>query len=137
MVNRREPQLVDHGRRQVAQAHGTVDHSASGCARSEDHQRDAGDVQKETEAVAEGPMIAKRFPVVRRDDHHGVFEESLAVQSVEQTAELRIKKSDAIVVAIVGQLNIPFHIRTVRFRHMTEQEIVIPWRPGTDPNRPA
>ena len=52
---------------------------------------------------------------------------------VEQPAEFIIEESDAIVVAIAGQLNVPFHGRVVVHPHITEQEIVIPRRPGPDP----
>ena len=64
--------------RQVPQADRTVHHAASRGTWGEHHQRDADHVHVEAERVAEVAMVAECFPMVRRDDHHGVVEKPLA-----------------------------------------------------------
>ena len=58
--------------------------------------------------VAEEGMLAELFAMVRGDDHVGVAEKPLALQLVEQAAELFIEESDAIVVAVAGHPDVPF-----------------------------
>ena len=83
--------------------------------------------------MAEGTMIAERFPMVRGDDHHGVVEEPPSSQVLEQPAELFIEEGDAIVVAVAGHLEVPFHRRRLVHPHVIEQEVVLSGGPGPDP----
>ena len=83
--------------------------------------------------MAEDAVIAERFAMVRGDDHDRVVEEPLALELVEQPAELFIEESDAIVVAVAGHLDVPLRRIALVHRHVIEEELVIPPGPGPDP----
>ncbi len=69
--------------------------------------------------MAEMPMIAERFPMIRGDDHDRVVEKPLAAELAEQPTELLIEENDTIVVAIACQLDIPFRRQPVLPGHET------------------
>ena len=71
---RREAQPVDHRGRQIAQADGSGHGPAGRCIRREDHQRDGRLIEVEGGTVAEDPVIAERFAVIRRDDDQRIVE---------------------------------------------------------------
>ncbi len=82
--------------------------------------------------MAEAAMIAELLPMVRGDDHHGVVEQPLDSQFLEQPTELFIEEGDAVVVAIAGHLDVPLSGRGILQRHVAQEEGVIPWRFGPD-----
>ena len=68
-----------------------------------DHKRDMDFLAVQASAVAEEPVLAQLFTVIRRDDDQGVLEQAAALEFVHQLANLGVKIADAVVVRVAHQ----------------------------------
>ena len=94
---------------------------------------DADFVKVEAGAMEVETMVAERFPVVRSDNHHGIFEKPLAIEPVNELPKLIIEECDAIVKRIPSHREVAVQDTLPTRIAVIKQELVIPWRLGPDP----
>ena len=63
--------------------------------------------------------------MVRRDDHVGLFEQPPVSQGLQQTAKLRIKRRDAIVIAVACHEQVTRRCLVLVDTDKIEEELVV------------
>ena len=85
-----QAELVDHGRRQVAQAYRIGD-DICGTPGQENNKWDGDLVEIETATMAKDAVHSKRLPVIRGNDDQRLVKQALAFQRFEQPSKLIVE----------------------------------------------